>query len=73
MTSKNTKERDQTFRDSQAKLFHDLAKLTFGGMVIGGAMAFKDGNQDSITWSYVAVGIIGTVLFATIGNRFIKH
>lgn len=72
MGSKENKERERIAQETLAKFYYDLAKLTFGGMVIIGMMSFdasKDIGQEGLK---VLFGIAMTVFFAAIGNRILK-
>jgi hypothetical protein len=51
-------------RDTFAKFFLDLAKLVFGGMVIGLLTPLIRGEAPQVDWLICGIGVIVVVLFA---------
>ena len=73
MAIKEEKEKEKTACESLGKFFYDLAKMTFGVMVLGNAAAVF-GFTD-FTISSVIVLIFGSFMtwgFAYMGNKILK-
>ena len=71
------KEKEKTRRELLAKLYFDFAKLVFAAFVLGGLSPLfqKETEGDvSILGVFIAVtlGVFGTIVFASIGNRILK-
>ena len=59
------------YRDTISKLFIDLSKIVFTGVVIGGVSpAFT--NMQNVNYWFVACGLIISLLAAIIGCRILK-
>lgn len=72
MGSKENKVHERFALETLGKFYYDLAKLSFGGMVIIGMMSF-DGSKDiGQIGLKVLSGVLLTAIFAAIGNRVIK-
>ena len=56
-------------REAQGDFYYDLAKLTFGGIVIGEILALQSDLTNVLNWVTVAFGVIATCIFATLGKR----
>lgn len=56
-------------RKENAKFYRDLAKLSFGALVVGEFPLIKDGNIDIVL---LFLGSWCTFIFAFIGNRYLK-
>lgn len=58
-------------KETMAKYFYDLSKLTFTAMVLGGTISFLQGTE--IKWIIIAIigGFLAIVL-ASIGNNILK-
>ena len=74
---KDKKEKEKTRRELLGKLFFDFAKLVFAAFVLGGLSPLFQGETEgdvSIPAVIIAVtlGISGTIVFASIGNRILK-
>ena len=69
---KDTKEREKTSRETLGKFFYDLAKIAFTGLVVGNALAIIIGEEKWLYGAVIAIGILGTYLFARIGYNIIK-
>lgn len=55
--------------EAQGKFYYDLAKLTFGGIVIGEILVLQSDLTNVLNWVTVAFGVIATCIFATLGKR----
>ena len=56
-----------------ASFWYDIAKLSFGGLVIGGLMALFVGKVINLYSLYIFIlGIISTFLFARLGYNSIN-
>ena len=53
-------------------LSYDLAKIAFTGLVVGNALAIIIGEEKWLYGAVIAIGILGTYLFARIGYNIIK-
>lgn len=68
-------ERDKIRREKLSAFFYDLAKLTYGGMVIGGLINIKPEEPNSILISLAMVipGILSSFILSSIANRILKQ
>lgn len=71
-TVKETREREKVGRETLGKFFYDLAKLAFGGMVIGGMMSMKYSESVSLTLALIFLGLVSTVALAKVGKNVLK-
>ena len=74
---KDKKEKEKTRRELLGKLFFDFAKWVFAAVVLGGLSPLFQRETEgdaSIPAVIIAVtlGISGTIVFASIGNRILK-
>lgn len=65
-------EKEKTSREVLGKFFYDLAKIAFTGLVVGNALAIIIGEEKWLYGAVIAIGILGTYLFARIGYNIIK-
>lgn len=58
-------------KETMAKYFYDLSKLTFAAMVLGGIISFFQGTE--MKWGYVIIlGLIVVFMLARVGNNILK-
>lgn len=74
---KDKKEKEKTRRELLGKLFFDFAKLVFAAFVLGGlSPLFQRETEGDVSIPAVIIavtlGISGTIVFASIGNRILK-
>ena len=69
---KEVKEKDRVRREKLAGFFYDAAKLTLGGIVIGGISPLFTNAEGDINLRMIVAGIIATFTFAKIGNDILK-
>ena len=67
-----SREREKSRREALGKLFHDFAKLSFAGLVIGGMTPiytdfYYESNTPFIIW-----GLMLSFALAFVGDRFYK-
>ena len=73
MTTKEEREKVKTARDSLGKFFYDLAKMTFGVMVLGNAAAVFGFTDFTLSSAIVLIfGSFMTWGFAYMGNKILK-
>lgn len=73
MTQRDNKEIEKASRENFGKLFYDLAKTTYGAMVIGAIIGlFSTNSVDGKTISLLVVRILLTLFFITIGYYILK-
>lgn len=76
MVSKSEQEKNKVRRETIAKFFLDMAKLTFAALVLGVAASLLNKEMDTeipnMALYLFAMGFIGTVAFAMIGYRILK-
>lgn len=67
-------EREKVRREKLASFFYDSAKLSFGGMVIGGIIniQFDDYKHTIGSIAMVVAGFTTTAILATIANKILK-
>lgn len=70
---KENKEKLKVGREKLGSFFYDLAKIAFTSLVAGGIVTMISGQQKSVLWGIVALGISATYVFAQIGNNIIKQ
>ena len=59
-------------REAQGDFYYDLAKLTFGGIVIGEILMLRNDMANVLNWATVVFGLLLTGLFAALGVHFYK-
>ncbi len=64
-------EKERVRKEKIASFFLDLGKLTFAASVLGGLTPLLTKNS-FLDWLGVILGVIVTVIFAGIGNKFLK-
>ena len=70
---KDRKEKDKTRRDKLAGFFYDLAKLCFGGLVIGSLIAYNNDSGGSLQeMAKTLFGLAATLVLSTIANNILK-
>lgn len=76
MATKNEIERSKVRKETTAKFFFDMAKLTFAALVLGVAASLLnkeiDADLPSMAIYLFGMGFVGTVSFAMIGYRILK-
>ena len=70
---KETKEKERTRNEAIGKLFHDFAKLSYAGLVIGGITPFYTDTYNDSNWGFVSIGMAVSVIFSLIGNYIFKR
>lgn len=74
MATKEEKEKEKTAREQLGKFFYDLAKMTFGVMVLGNSAAVFGFTDFSISSIVVLIaGSFATIGFAYMGNKVLKR
>ncbi len=71
--NRETREKNRTRRESLGKLFHDFAKLSFAGLVIGGISPVFTDLYYMSKIPFILAGIIVTIILAWIGDRIYKN
>ena len=74
---KDKREKEKTRRELLGKLFFNFAKLVFAAFVLGGLSPLFQGKAEgevSIPAVIIAMalGISGTIVFVSIGNKVLK-
>ena len=74
---RDKREKEKTRRGLLAKLYFDFSKLVFAAFVLGGLSPLFQGKAEgevSIPAVIIAValGISGTIVFVSIGNKVLK-
>ncbi len=64
-------EKERVRKEKIASFFFDLGKLTFAASALGGLTPLLAKNS-FLDWLGVILGVIVTVIFAGIGNKFLK-
>lgn len=68
---KASNEMQKLKKETMAKYFYDLSKLTFTAMVLGGSVSFLQGVE--IKWIIAIIaGIVLAIALAGIGNSLLK-
>lgn len=60
------------YRDTISKLFIDLSKIVFTGIVIGGIMPVFTSTEQEINIVPISAGLILSILSAWLGCRILK-
>ena len=69
---KETKEKSKIRREKIAGYFLNLSQLTFVALVLGGITPLYLDVEHIVSWYLLVVGILMSVLFASIGYRILK-
>lgn len=69
---KDRKEKDRTRRKKLAGFFYDLAKLCFGGLVIGSLISYSNGEGNMYEIAKTVFGIASTLILSKIANDILK-
>lgn len=74
---KDKREKEKTRRELLAKLYFDFSKLVFAAFVLGGLSPLFQGKAERevaipAVIIAVALGISGTIVFVSIGNKVLK-
>ena len=74
---KDKREKEKTRRELLAKLYFDFSKLVFAAFVLGGLSPLFQGKAEGEVsvlgiFIVVALGIAGTIVFVSIGNKVLK-
>lgn len=76
MATKNELEKSKVRKETTAKFFFDMAKLTFAALVLGVVASLLNKEIDaeipSMALYLFGMGFIGTIAFAMIGYRILK-
>lgn len=73
MTLREDKDRVKTSREELGKFFYDLAKMTFGAMVLGSGVALVTGTGDPTAYLILlSIGVFASGFLAGIGNKVLK-
>ena len=64
--------RDKLSRQSLAKLFLDLAKLVFAGVVVGGVVQLTQSRDYALMAVMVVLGILVSCIFAFVGFKILR-
>lgn len=68
---KASNEMQKLKKETMAKYFYDLSKLTFTAMVLGGSVSFLQGVE--IKWIFAIIaGSVLAIALAGIGNNLLK-
>ena len=74
MATKDEKEKEKNAREQLGKFFYDLAKMTFGVMVLENSAAVFGLTEFSVSSLVVlAAGSFSTVGLAYMGNKVLKN
>jgi len=64
---------ESTRREKKASFYYDMAKLSFGGLVIGGLMQYPS-TTDKISLALFPIfGITTTIIFYMLANKTLKQ
>ena len=73
MTLREDKDRVKTSREELGKFFYDLAKMTFGAMVLGSGVALVTGTGAPTAYLILlSIGVFASGFLAGIGNKVLK-
>ena len=72
MDRNEQKERDKLFRQSLGKLFIDLSKLVFAGVVVGGVVQLTQSRDYALMAVMVVLGILVSCIFAFVGFKILR-
>ena len=69
---KENREKEKIRQEKLAGYFFDISKLSFAGLVIGIVLPLFSNVEDLKIWSAVILGIILTILAASLANKILK-
>lgn len=69
---KDTKEKNKIRREKLVEFFYDIAKLSFAGLVVGFVMPIFSDVKNENNWYVIVIGIVLTVLSASLANKILK-
>ena len=69
---KEMQAKNNTRKEKLAGFFFDLAKLCFGGLVLGNLTPLFIASDSSLKWEGLICGVIATYLLAFSANRILK-
>lgn len=69
---KEAKEREKVSKEVIAKYFLDISKLIFTAIVLGGLSPLITDMDIGLNWHIIIGGMVTTLIFGTLGYRFIK-
>lgn len=69
---KEAKEREKVTKEVIAKYFLDISKLIFTAIVLGGLSPLITDMDIGLNWHIIIGGMVTTLIFGTLGYRFIK-
>lgn len=69
---KDRKENDKTRREKLAGFFYDLAKLCFGGLVVGSLISYSNDGVNMYEITKTVFGIASTMVLSKIANEILK-
>lgn len=69
---KDRKEKDKTRREKLAGFFYDLAKLCFGGLVVGSLISYSNDGVNMYEITKTVFGIASTMVLSKIANEILK-
>lgn len=69
---KDTKEKNKIRREKLVGFFYDIAKLSFAGLVVGFVMPIFSDVKNENNWYVIVIGIVLTVLSASLANKILK-
>ena len=72
MDRNELKNRTDKYRDAISRLFIDISKIIFTGVVIGGISPVFMGSETSINFMIVISGAVVSFIAAWIGCRILK-
>ena len=65
-------EKDKVRREKLAGFFYDLAKLCFGGLVVGSLISYSNDGVNMYEITKTVFGIASTMVFSKIANDILK-
>lgn len=72
-TTRETRDKEKTYREKVASFWFDLAKLIFAAMVIGGMMQFMEPEiANVVVIGRLTFGTISTMVFYRMGCNILK-
>ena len=69
---KENREKEKIRQEKLAGYFFDISKLSFAGLVIGIVLPLFSNVEDLKIWSAVVLGIVLTILAASLANKILK-
>lgn len=69
---KDRKDKDKTRREKLAGFFYDLAKLCFGGLVVGSLISYSNDGVNMYEITKTVFGIASTMVLSKIANEILK-